>query len=570
MSIKIKRIQSVESGDFSVAERTRAHFEIPSSLGFTDLENSQVVFRCQMNVTGNTADDIDANNNMNLLPAYFAGRFANSIQGPVDIGGCQALIRNASVRSQEFGQMNEQRHQNVVNANLDHYTKYTSEAGAWRSYNGGGADIKHSPNVYAAPQPTPFLTMAKPSQLNQLVSQDVGAGEANRTTQAVVAEVRCPLKHLDRMADGVRQFPNLAVGDLTYRLEFEDVRDITATSASTQHNMLDRTLATDGQLGNENNPLMYSFNNPMPDNNPNNNNTENINEAALEYLPFYAGMPVKLQYKKGGVAAPDFHTTIKSLKVLIDNTGPYGADGENKLEIILENQPAGNNSGDVMSEIKLNMPVGADVKIDYNVLECFVEMHCLQLTPQQLQAAQSAMSSLQIPYMEHRLVQKVLNVTGDYSETLMLEPGCAGVAVLTPLNNRIASCIDKARFYRFSIEGRYTTNRDVQIQALINNQGLAKGRQLHNHLLQKFYGNLGKQLVRFDIPQQSYDFAADGAQQEQDSHSLYPLVTPIVGNESIVNFQLRCEGADTMETKEIFYVSIYPRSLNFKDGRLVM
>lgn len=561
MSIKIKRIQSVESGDFNVNARTRAHFEIPASLGFTDLENSQVVFRMNMNVTGNDADsDGLGTNNMNLLPAYFAGRAQGSIKTPIDIGGCQALIRNANVRSQEYGVMNEQRHQNVVNANLDYYKKYTSEAGAWNNFNGGGNELTHNPNVYNKIQPSPFLAMGKLQEMGQTIDQD--DGNAGNKTQAVVAEVRCPLKHLDRMADGTRQFPNLAVGDLTYRLEFEDVREITATCPDgQQYNMEDLTLATDGQLGGANNPLLYEFNNPMPDANPNNNNTEHINEAALDYVPFYVGMPVALNYLKGGVAQPQHLTTIKSLE----------ADSANeRVKIILHSQPAGNNPADVMTQINLKLHVGNNVKIAYNVQELFVEMHCLQLTPQQLQQAQSAMSSLQIPYNEHRLVQKVLNVTGDYSETLQIEPGCAGVAVLTPLNNRIASCIDKARFYRFSIEGRYTTNRDVQIAPLINNGGLSQGRQLHNHLLQKFYGNLGEQLVRFDSPVQDYNHAEDAVGLEEDSHSFYPLVTPIVGNESIVNFQLRCEGADTMQTKEIFYVAVYPRSLNFKDGRLVL
>tara|TARA_R110000823_G_scaffold273541_4_gene392595 strand:+ start:4455 stop:6134 length:1680 start_codon:yes stop_codon:yes gene_type:complete len=559
MSIKIKRIQSIESGDFNVAGRTRANFEIPASLGFTDLENSQVVFRMNMEVTGNDADSVDATNpNMNLLPPYFAGRHKNLGISPIDIGGCQAMIRNASVRSQEYGQMNEMRHQNVVNSNLDYYKKYSSEAGAWNNFNGGGNFSTHDPNVYNRIQPTPFLVMGKPTELDVLVSQDL-TGDGH-ITQAVTAEVRCSLKHLDRMADGTRQFPNLAVGDLTYRLEFEDVREITATAPPVAYNMAPVTLATDGLLGGANNPLSYQFNDPMPDTNPNSNNTENVNKAALEYLPWYVGQPVAMNYKKGGAAQIAHLTSIKTLSV----------SSAGVVTIILVSQPGGATIGDAMTEINLQLHVGSSVKIAYNVQEVFCEMHCLQLTPQGLQQAQSAMSSLQIPFMEHRLVQKVLNVTGDYSETLSIEPGCAGVAVLTPLNNRLVSCIDKARDYRFSIEGRYTTNRDVHICPLINSAGLAGGRQLHNHLLQKFYGNLGQQLVRFDSPVHTYDFGSLSDDLEQDSHSIYPLVTPIVGNDAIINFQLRCEGANTMQTKEIFYVSIYPRSLNFKDGRLVM
>jgi hypothetical protein len=153
---------------------------------------------------------------------------------------------------------------------------------------------------------------------------------------------------------------------------------------------------------------------------------------------------------------------------------------------------------------------------------------------------------------------------------IQTDPGCAGLAVLTPKNNQLVSSIDHARRYRFSIEGKFTTNRDVQIQSLINSDGQALGRQLHNHLLQKFYGNLGKQLLRFDSPGKSYDFSATDAQVEDQTHTFYPLVTPLVPNDSIINFQLQADVNENMDTKEIYYLAMYPRTLNFKNGRLVV
>ena len=153
---------------------------------------------------------------------------------------------------------------------------------------------------------------------------------------------------------------------------------------------------------------------------------------------------------------------------------------------------------------------------------------------------------------------------------IQTDSGCSGLAILTPKNNEIASSIDNARRYRFAIEGKFTTNRDIQIAPLINNQAQALGRQLHNHMLQKFYGNLGKKLLRFDSPVDNYNAAAFNDSLEDGNHAFYPLVTPIVGNDSIINFQLQAGDGQTMTTKEIFFVGMYPRTLDFRNGRLVM
>ena len=89
-------------------------------------------------------------------------------------------------------------------------------------------------------------------------------------------------------------------------------------------------------------------------------------------------------------------------------------------------------------------------------------------------------------------------------------------------------------------------------------------------MLQKFYGNLGKKLLRFDTPVDNYDANNLASALEDRNHAFYPLVTPIVGNDSIINFQLQAESGQNMQTKEIFYVAMYPRTLDFKNGRLVM
>ena len=222
-------------------------------------------------------------------------------------------------------------------------------------------------------------------------------------------------------------------------------------------------------------------------------------------------------------------------------------------------------------------PVGLLATVDYEIEDVFLELHTIQLMPQQIAAAQKALQSLQIPYMEHRLVKKVLNATQDYAETLYLDAGCAGVAVITPPNNGLVSGYDNGSSYRFSFDGRNVTNREIAIGPAKTNSGIAAaangtgrsgvGRQLHNHMLQKFYGNIGQRLMRFEKPSVNYNAAI--AALQLNNHAIYPLVTPMVPNDVIAQFQVR-SAVGLMATKEMFYVSMYPRSLNFEKGRLVM
>ena len=216
---------------------------------------------------------------------------------------------------------------------------------------------------------------------------------------------------------------------------------------------------------------------------------------------------------------------------------------------------------------------GVAATVAYEIDDLYLELHTIQLTPKQIEMAESAMENLQIPYVEHRLVKKVLNQTSDYSETLYLDAGCAGVAVLTPQNNGLVSGYDSCDSYRFSFDGRYVTNRDIQIGPAKSNSGGATrsgvGRQVHNHMLQKFFGNIGKVLMRFEKPKADYRAAFADQALQLDSHAIYPLVTPLVPNDVIAQFQCRAAPGATMATKEIYYVSMYPRSLNFQKGKLV-
>jgi hypothetical protein len=547
MSIQIKRIQSNESGDFNpVGGRTRAHIEVPGSIGFTDLANSHVILRSKPTINNGTKVS-------NVLPCYFAQPSTKDSTNPVALSGGQAVIKNARVTAKDHGILNEQRDQNVISANLDWYTKSSTAMEAHNTFVGGG-NMPNTPNTNGLPLRSPYIRYVKPVKVGEQVG--VGAAnsdaELNNYSELVQTEIRVPMKHIDRLAESVRQYPNLAVGDQTYRIELEDVKTVFMVQEVTGFYGLQDVTAVASLIGSDAAPLKFKW-----------ANSEDVLAKNLDMQPLYTNMPVEVAYTDS--AGPKTHNNrIKKLKV--------NATGE--VEIVLDTPAPTAGATDAITALTLKLdvdPLAKDTtKTFYNIQDIFLELHCLNLTPSQVTAAQRAMRSMQIPYMDYRLVKKNMSdATTDYSETLSLDPGCAAVAVFTPQNNKLVSSYDHADTYRFSLDGKYLVNRDIKLGPLINNSASGVGRQLHNHFLQKWFGNLGQRLVRFDMPYDSYNFAVNDDALEEDSHAFYPLVCPLVARDMIMNFQVRARSGQTMKGKEMYYLQVYPRQLNFQNGQLV-
>jgi len=571
MSIKIQRIQSREAGPFQKSGgRTRCHIDVPSSVGFSDLENSQMVFRMKANVR-------DAAGTTTLLPAFIAqpamaaaGGSNVTITKPVSVQGAQALIKNSRCVSDEYGELNSQRDQNVVSANLDAYTDYSSCITAMNSFNAGG-NMNLDPNESSELPVGMFLRPARPRAMDAAgsVASGTNAAGIQQNSRAITAEVRCPLKHVDRLADGTRQFPNISAGNITYRIEFEDVRPVMSLGKAFTADLLDAPAdGASSALGSAARPLLYQFDSTDTD-------AGEIRPSNLGSLPFYVGMPVKVTGTN--VTGNKFGIINKITINEADQGGLLGGAHVARLELDVPFALATPTSAASALKIELNQGKLTDgtgtSTVDYEIEDVFLELHTIQLMPTQIEAAQKALQSLQIPYLEHRLVKKVLNATQDYAETLYLDAGCAGVCVMTPPNNGLVSGYDNASNYRFSFDGRNVTNREIEIGPAKTNSGNAAdqagvGRQIHNHFLQKFYGNIGKRLMRFEKPSQDYNFGFTSAELQLNNHAIYPLVTPMVPDDVIAQFQVR--SSSNMATKEMYYVMMYPRSLNFQKGRLVM
>jgi hypothetical protein len=123
----------------------------------------------------------------------------------------------------------------------------------------------------------------------------------------------------------------------------------------------------------------------------------------------------------------------------------------------------------------------------------------------------------------------------------------------------LLSGFDGCISYRYSINGVSTTNRDIAVGAIDRTQ-----RQLHNHLLKKFYANLGQPLSKYDA--ETVDLART---DDKRTHAHYPLVTPLVPTPQIIQLQLFADG-NTMTSKNLFFVQVYTRMMKITNGVVQM
>ena len=108
MSIKIKRYPANNS-EFLQSGRTRTQIDIPGGVGLTDLTQSDIVLDMQVNCYTTSAKTTSV-----LLPCTF---------GNNEMVGSESILRHSRVVSRDNGLLNERRHLNVIDANLDWYTK---------------------------------------------------------------------------------------------------------------------------------------------------------------------------------------------------------------------------------------------------------------------------------------------------------------------------------------------------------------------------------------------------------------------------------------------------------------
>lgn len=517
MATKINRYYSNEAGSFTKTGISRFNIDIPASVGFTDLQNSSLVLRMKC---------VDAQGH--LLPYTFVQKDGLIYD---DVQGAQALIRNCKVTSDRYGVLNEQLRQNVVSANMDWYRCPRSVQDASVAFghswapNGCGID-RASKLAYS-----PFLLTQG--------SRPSAVGEENVTTTAArlaVPEIRIPLRHLDRLADGTRQFPNLVCGNLRYHIELENDLDVMDCAAFYQCNARIQTI-NDAETDELGQVAYWEYHGFVGE-----------DQAAysllnLQTIPLYVGCPIALTVTVNAVPQT-YDTHVTSLWV--DAETGY-------LRFTTADGMQGHPPTIDITGIYYTF-IAPETAPQWEILEASIELLELQLSKPQMQSAMAALErGLIIPFYDLDLVVQQMSDTSDYNQILQSPPNTVAMFAFTPPVAGLVSKLNKASAYRYSIDGLNTTDRDIVV-----GQYSLVGKQLHQHRLIQAFTNMGVTLRRFDAPNNRYAGAADSV-----DHLLYPQILPMVPK--LQNVQLRIKGAD-MAGCNVFNVFVISRQLVINKG----
>lgn len=629
MSIKLRRYISDKSNFLSTDPAPLTSVTIPGSIGFTDLTQSRVVLDMEIHAYEPT-----------LAPS--GGNFCDpttEVKIPCTFGrggqmiGAQSTIRNSKVRSRNFGLLNEQRNQNVISANFDWYTKSRAKEDTACTF--GNSTSKNYGIGWTDLLPeTPFFSYdgARPVDTSQI---------ADRLGSTRRAEIPIPWKHIDQLAT-IAQFPNIAVGDIRYEIEFENQLPFAFPCVMpTQYERIQDITSMGGEAGNDTNPLItrrtgtninrlpkvgdyavfyfeeagtasfhvaninkvtgsdstflsIELDSPITTSGPSDDltkmrmfygevtyplyNVSNMNSDASGFIgtvddplvmtgiydssnsladqqqcPWYVGAPITVVATVAG-QVKDAATTVASLQ----------RDGNN-LKIVLAAPLDADAAATQVSNILAVHRDFSEISnskyvIQWRINELYAEMLEPQLTAQQLTQVRSRLADLELPWIETRLIQKNMPTTTTHTEVIQVDSGCIGMTTLSPQNLEFLSGFDSCQSYRYAINGVATTNRDIQVGAIDRTQ-----RQLHNHLLKKFYGNLGVPLMKYDADVTDY-----ARPDDKRTHSHYPLVTPLIPAPQTVQLQLFGDPDTPMISKNLFFVSIHPRMMKLSNGRVQM
>jgi hypothetical protein len=272
-----------------------------------------------------------------------------------------------------------------------------------------------------------------------------------------------------------------------------------------------------------------------------------------DQISFAVGLPVVVTAQNNAInGAAAGYTTVSSLT----------RNGRDLAIVLTTPLNIGGGGTDLANLIRI---AHRDFRTDNSTLftgnwtidETYLELHQIQLTPQQQEAARKALANLEIPYLETRLMQRNMPSTTVHTEVLQIDSNCLGFVTLSPLNLTFLSGYDNCTTYRYAIDGVPNTNRDIPVGNIDR-----AARQLHNHMQQKYFGNMSMNLNKYDAQTVDYHRIDDTA-----THAIYPLVTPLLPNPQIVQLQLFCAN-DPMTAKNLFFVTTHQRILKLSNGRL--
>lgn len=535
MSVQLARYPSEEAPPFGPKGRYIMNLVVPSSAGFTDTKNSTVVFQTELPVHDNSGG-VDI-----ILPATFTSYVVDGMIRPT---GAQVMIRNSRSWSDMLPQT-EQVQQNIFRTTLDEYTKSRAQVSAESILGSAGVSYNYGTIGQSGLPDVPDILYSRPTAFDTVLTTP---------SQKVAAEYHIPLKHLDAMGEFMSQFPNLAVGDKYYRVELEQQNQIVTPCVMPKEIDIESMAPSGGTIGTSDNKLITT--------------TKYPHLSDFNNIPLYVSAPITFTYADSSADEHTSSSTITALDVS-SGSGAVLITVDPPIEVLgLEaNNGSLNYYGDTHTDNRYLAPpsltkVSTDtsLSVTYRIINAYVQPQQLVLTPEQFSRAQEALKDLSLQFYEYKVFTRNLANANSYNDTVPIPTGASDVALMTPYPGELVSTSDSADFYRFTVDGKTTTDRSIFVGAEGNGGATNPScRQIHNDRLAKYFLNGGQALRRFDCPNLSYGSYATVADA-----TFYPQI--LLPGTSNITVEVISEAND-MSDKTTYWVFRIPRVLQFKNGR---
>lgn len=562
MAVRITRYRTQETGSFERKGRTRAHIKIPASAGFVDLERSSLVMRMRAKPPNN--------------------------QGSIEVGDIELrpwnldvepsmLFTRTSERSSKIGILSEKIYHNIVDGTLSGYVKsrqedeaarnlgmrqgYYNEHGQYSQQSEGDPDDPDDPwtNEIGDPLPKNLINTTVTPFFQCSLPEAVGTTQTLNSL-ALTPEIHIPLQHISALANSSNarnQIPLVVLGDLEYELELDNrIRCTEYLDTGAAYDCVDATADGTGLL----------------------ESVELAEEYTLDYdlrkLTIGVGTLVRVTWTGGSGGAGNAEGVVSEISVSTTGDVTY------QLNI------AGFANDQTLTGVQLDyapLP-GTAVPPEYEITDMFLQVHRLQLTPQQIELATRAMQNLVINYQDYFVKPEQMTLTPVYQQSQLVPKGSRGVAVLTPQNilnegqsQRLYSGWDNAELYQFQVTNEQgvlypTTKQRVQVGSSTGrfvgtstDVDIWCNRGLHNVRLKEYFANLQLPMKRYEEYGNTRNLAT--VLNKEFNRGFYPQMLVPANELKGMTFIVETNGTKNMQGKTVLFVFTRDRIIAVSQGR---
>jgi len=273
-------------------------------------------------------------------------------------------------------------------------------------------------------------------------------------------------------------------------------------------------------------------------------------EGDSDECKLYVGQPIKVVSRENGVDIFTVDTTVESLE----------RDGRDLKVVLADGLDVGTNNA--QSYVTIGARFGSATErftCSWLVHNGYAEYVDVRLRGNDLQNAMNSLKNgLALDFLDFVVEKRTATASTLYSEVIQVPPNTVGYAVLTPQNLALLSGFDTANSYRFWLNNKPVTNRDITVGQHDNTS-----RQLHNYMLNRFYANVGLPLARYDG-----QVVSSVSPDNQTNCGMFCMAVPKVPMEQNIQVQLYADTA--MAQKDVFHLILVHKQLQISNGRVVI